>query len=74
MSGGLASLQAFCQWKIEHQVRKCCMKGLILRNVAGTSSITASPKFRDASILTLSEEQYSVQDITVAIDCIALNY
>jgi len=31
VSGGLALLRAFCQWKIEHQVRKCCVKGLILR-------------------------------------------
>ena len=23
VSGGLALLQAFCQWKIEHQVGKC---------------------------------------------------
>ena len=44
--GGLASLRAFCQWNIEHQVRKCCVKGLILRNVAGTSCSAASPKLR----------------------------
>ena len=30
MSGGLALLRAFCQWKIE-----LCVKGLILRNMAG---------------------------------------
>jgi len=35
VSGGLALLRAFCQWKIEHQIRKCCVKGLILRNMAG---------------------------------------
>jgi len=34
VSGGLPTLRAFCQWKIEHQVRKCCVKGLILRNMA----------------------------------------
>jgi len=26
VSGGLALLQGFCQWKIEHQVKKCCVK------------------------------------------------
>ena len=35
MTGGLALLRAFCQWKIEHQIRKCCAKGLILRNMVG---------------------------------------
>jgi len=35
VSGGLALLGAFCQWKVEHQVRKCCLKGLMLRNMAG---------------------------------------
>jgi len=30
----LAVLRAFCQWKIEHQIKKCCAKGLILRNMA----------------------------------------
>ena len=32
--GDLALLRAFCQWKIEHQIKKCCVKGLILRNMA----------------------------------------
>ena len=31
VSDGLALLRAFCQWKIEHQVQKCCVKGLTLR-------------------------------------------
>jgi len=31
VSGCLALLRAFCQWKIEHQLRKRCVKGLILR-------------------------------------------
>jgi len=35
VSGGLALLGACCQWKIEHQIRKCCVKRLILRNMAG---------------------------------------
>jgi len=35
MPGGPASLRAFCRWNFEHQVRKCCRKGLILRNMAG---------------------------------------
>jgi len=35
VSGCLALLRAVCQLKIEHQVRKCCVKGLILRNMAG---------------------------------------
>ena len=35
MTAGLALLRAFCQCKIEHQVRKCCVKGLLLRNMAG---------------------------------------
>jgi len=35
VSGGLALLRAFCHWKFEHQIRKCCVKGLILRNMAG---------------------------------------
>ena len=38
VSGGLALLRAFCQWKIEHQIRKCCVKGLIMRNMAGRES------------------------------------
>ena len=33
--GSLALLRAFCQWKTEHQIKKCCVKGLILRNMAG---------------------------------------
>jgi len=35
VTAGLELLRAFCQWKIEHQIRKCCVKGLILRNMAG---------------------------------------
>ena len=35
VAGDLALLRAFCWWKIEHQIRKCCVKGLILRNMAG---------------------------------------
>jgi len=35
VSGGLALLRAFCQWKIQHQIRKYCVKALILRNIAG---------------------------------------
>jgi len=35
VSGGLALLRAFCKWKIEHQISKCCVKGFILRNMAG---------------------------------------
>jgi len=35
VSGGLAFLRAFCQWKIKHQIRKVCVKGLIVRNMAG---------------------------------------
>jgi len=35
MSGGLALLRAVCQWKIGHEVRKCCVKNVILRNMAG---------------------------------------
>jgi len=40
VSGGLALLRAFCQWqwKIEHQVRNCCVKGLILRKKAGSKT------------------------------------
>ena len=30
MSGGLALLRAFCQRKTNHQIRKCCVTGLIL--------------------------------------------
>jgi len=36
VSGCLALLRAFCQWKIEHQLRKRCVKGLILRDMAGS--------------------------------------
>jgi len=35
VSGGRALLRTFCQWKIEHQPRKCCVKGWILRNMVG---------------------------------------
>jgi len=35
VSGSFALLRAFCQWKVEHQIRKYCVKGLILRNMAG---------------------------------------
>ena len=68
MSGGLALLRAFCQWKIEHQVRKGCVRGLILRTNFGregmqavcmkvvTSSNVASTKFLGVNALTLSEE------------------
>jgi len=35
VSGRLALWRAVCQWKIEHQVRKCDVKGLLLRNMAG---------------------------------------
>jgi len=36
VSGGFACNERFvCQWKIEDQVRKCCVKGLILRKMAG---------------------------------------
>ena len=35
MPGDLVLLQAFCQWKVEHQIRKCCVKGLTMRNMAG---------------------------------------
>jgi len=35
VSGGLTLLRAFCQWKIEHHVRKSCVKELTLRNMAG---------------------------------------
>ena len=35
MAGGLALVWAFCRWKVEHQVRNCCVKGLIPRNMAG---------------------------------------
>jgi len=35
VSSGPAFLRAFCQWKIEHQIRKRCVKGLILWNMAG---------------------------------------
>jgi len=38
VSGGLTLLQAICQRKIEYQVRKCCVKGLILRFMAGRES------------------------------------
>ena len=38
VSGGLALLRAFCQWKTEYQIKKCCVKGLILRNMAGRES------------------------------------
>jgi len=38
VSGDHALLQAFCQWKTEHQIKKCCVKGLILRNMAGHES------------------------------------
>jgi len=38
VSGGLALLRAFCKWKTEHQIKKCCVKGLILRNMAGRES------------------------------------
>jgi len=31
MSGGLALLRAVSQWKIEHEVRKCCVKNMALR-------------------------------------------
>jgi len=40
VSGGLALLQAFGQWKIEHQVRKRCVKGLIQRKITGRESDT----------------------------------
>ena len=35
VSSGLALLRAFCQYKIEYQVRKFFVKGLIRKNVAG---------------------------------------
>ena len=35
VSGGRALWRAFCEWEIEHQVTKCCVKGLILRNWLG---------------------------------------
>jgi len=38
VSGGLALLRAYCRWKTEHQIKKCCVKGLILRNMAGRES------------------------------------
>jgi len=41
--GGLTLLRAFCHWKIEHQVRKCRVKGLILRNKVGRESDTGCP-------------------------------
>jgi len=72
----LAILRAFCQWKIEHKVRKCFVKCFILRT--GTwldaremqaicmkvvkSSSVASPKFLGANTSTLSEQQYFVRD------------
>jgi len=76
MSGGLALLRAFSHRKIEHQVKKCCLKGMILKkNMAGaremqavcikviTSSSVASPKCLGvANTLTLSEQQYFVRD------------
>jgi len=34
VSDCLALLRAIRQWKIERQVRRCCVKGLILRNMA----------------------------------------
>ena len=40
MSGGPAF---FCQWKIEHQIRKCCVKGLILGNMAGRERAAGRP-------------------------------
>jgi len=46
VSGGLALLGAFCHWKIEHQIRKCCVKGLILRNIAGRERDAGSPHRR----------------------------
>jgi len=41
VSGGLALLRVFCQWMIEHQIRKCCVKGVILRNMAGRERVQA---------------------------------
>jgi len=35
MSGGRALQRAICQWKIEHQLIMCCVKGFTLRNMAG---------------------------------------
>jgi len=47
-------LRAFCQWKTEYQLRKCCVKGLILRNMVGRE--------RDAGRLYESGyKQYSSQ-------------
>jgi len=34
-SGSLELLRAFCQWKVEYHVRKCCVKGFLLRDMAG---------------------------------------
>jgi len=34
-AASLALFRTFCPWKIEHQLRKCCVKGLILKNMAG---------------------------------------
>ena len=35
VSNGLASGRTFCQWKIKHQLRKYCVKGMILRKMVG---------------------------------------
>jgi len=62
VSDGPALLRAFCQWKVE-QVRKRCVKGLILSNMAGRESDTA--RLHDSgyvcmtNTLTFSDQQYS---------------
>jgi len=35
VAGGLALVRAFCQWCIEHTVRKCRVKSLVRRNMDG---------------------------------------
>ena len=35
VSGALVLLRAFCQCKIQHQERKCCVKGLTLKKMGG---------------------------------------
>jgi len=53
VSGCLALLRTFCQWKIEHQVRKYCVKGLILRNMVR----------READACRVNESGYNLQAV-----------
>ena len=62
VTGSLALLWGFCQWQIEHQIRKCCAQGLILRNMAGrerdAGCLPAQNFLRGPNTMTESKQRY----------------